>query len=127
MPAFDRTIAVDLDWKRRPGVPMEWEPRTARGARWPIPRQRRDETVFQHGRPQEFPRVYGTVQPPKGLSGVLRRVAYNYPDHLIRHWMTLILADRVDVMETRARRTLPVAGALALATWGIGRWLRAKR
>lgn len=45
-------------------------------------------------------RVFGTSTPPKGLSGRIRRYAYaNYSEANAAHWMTLILADRVDSIE----------------------------
>ncbi|MCW3076712.1 MAG: hypothetical protein JWO32_1321 [Bacteroidetes bacterium] len=43
--------------------------------------------------------VYGTVSPPSGLSGVLRRIAFKYSENLYRHWLPLILADRINVIE----------------------------
>lgn len=45
--------------------------------------------------------VAGSAQPLHGLSGILRRVAYVLPEHRARHWMLLMLADRVDVTEGR--------------------------
>lgn len=127
MPGFDRKIAVDLDPRRRPGVPMEWQPQFAKGAQWPIPRQDSEVKVFRHGRPKEMPRVFGTAQPPKGAAGVLRALAYRYPDHLIRHWIALMLADRVDVATSRFRRTLPMMGAMGIAAFGVRRWAMARR
>lgn len=44
-------------------------------------------------------RVFGTSSPPSGLSGVLRRYAYQYSEATATHWMTLILADRVNAIE----------------------------
>jgi hypothetical protein len=44
-------------------------------------------------------RVFGTSVPPTGLSGQLRRYAYKYSEATTAHWMTLILADRVNVVE----------------------------
>ena len=44
-------------------------------------------------------RVFGTSTPPSGLSGVIRRFAYKYSEATATHWMTLILADRVDVIQ----------------------------
>jgi hypothetical protein len=44
-------------------------------------------------------RVFGTSVPPKGLSGSLRRYAYKYSEATTAHWMTLILADRVNSVE----------------------------
>jgi hypothetical protein len=58
--------------------------------------------------------VFGTAQPPRGLSGRLRAAAYAIPDHFARHWMLLILADRVDVLESRVRRRPLLAVAAGL-------------
>src|SRR5690606_37442972 len=62
-----------------------------------------------------MPPVYGTAQPPKGLSGALRKAAYGYPAHWTRHWMMLLVADRVNSMEHRlssVRGVAPLAGLL---------------
>src|SRR5690606_2211231 len=44
-------------------------------------------------------RVFGTAVPPSGLSGVLRRYAFRFSEGSSGHWLTLILADRVNVVE----------------------------
>ncbi|MFL5739665.1 MAG: hypothetical protein ACJ75B_05575 [Flavisolibacter sp.] len=44
-------------------------------------------------------RVFGTSTPPSGLSGVIRRQAFKYSEATAAHWMTLVLADRVDVIQ----------------------------
>lgn len=105
---------VDLDPGRRPGVPMEQPPHPRAGAQMPIEPQRSDYPVLKHGGRREMPPVYGTAVPPKGMSGVLRKLAYSYPDHLAKHWMVLMMADRVDAWENRFRRVLPLAGVLLL-------------
>ncbi|MCB2376811.1 hypothetical protein LGH70_04420 [Hymenobacter sp. BT635] len=43
--------------------------------------------------------VYGTTVPPSGLSGMIRRAAFNYSENRYRHWLPLVLADRVNVVE----------------------------
>ena len=43
--------------------------------------------------------VFGNSCPPHGLSGMLRDYAYQFGEASNRHWMTLILADRVDMVE----------------------------
>ena len=43
--------------------------------------------------------VFGTSHPPSGLSGVIRRFAFRYSENQYRHWLPLILADRVNVWE----------------------------
>jgi hypothetical protein len=44
-------------------------------------------------------RVFGTSTPPRGLSGMLRRYAFNFSESSSGHWLTLLLADRVNVVE----------------------------
>lgn len=43
--------------------------------------------------------VFGTPEPPRGLSGMIRRQAYKYPENQYKRWLPLVLADRVDVVE----------------------------
>ncbi len=46
-----------------------------------------------------LPPVFGTSCPPVGLRGKLRDVAYRYSEGRFARWLTLMLADRVDVVE----------------------------
>jgi hypothetical protein len=50
--------------------------------------------------------VFGTAQPPRGPSGVLRRAAYRIPEHRALHWLLLVVADRVDVAQHGFRSLL---------------------
>jgi hypothetical protein len=115
--------AADLEPQDRPGVPMEKQAEPLPGARAPITPQQSDVPVFKHSGRKDMPPVYGTAQPPKGLSGLVRKLAYSYPDHWARHWMLLLAADRVDVWEHRLRRSLqwglPAVAALLVSgvTW----------
>jgi len=43
--------------------------------------------------------VYGTPEPPTGLSGLIRRFAFRYTENEYLHWLPLILADRVNMVE----------------------------
>ena len=43
--------------------------------------------------------VFGTSVPPAGLSGMCRRVAFKFSENDVRHWLLLLLADRVNVGE----------------------------
>jgi hypothetical protein len=43
--------------------------------------------------------VFGTSAPPSGLSGKLRRHAFKYSEGNWNHWLTLILADRINAVE----------------------------
>lgn len=44
-------------------------------------------------------RVFGTSTPPSGLSGTIRRWAFKHSEDRYRHWIPLILADRINVFE----------------------------
>jgi hypothetical protein len=43
--------------------------------------------------------VYGTSTPPSGLSGRIRRYAFKYSESTYRHWVPLVLADRINMVE----------------------------
>jgi len=53
-------------------------------------------------RSNERPRptvVFGTSVPPSGLSGIIRRYAFKHSEDRYRHWIPLIIADRINVAE----------------------------
>ncbi|MDQ3031552.1 MAG: hypothetical protein M3Y87_03985 [Myxococcota bacterium] len=108
---------ADADPSKRPGIPRETEPRMAPGAIEPE-RQQSYVRVLQDRANDTMPPVYGTAQPPKALSGAMRKLAYGYPAHWTRHWMLLLVADRVDVMEHRARSVRGVASIAGLIVAG---------
>ena len=91
---------ADLDRKNRPGVPMEHTPPRLEGAPFAPPSQQpeRMEIFVSPERPHITP-LFGTSSPPKGLSGMLRRMAYKMTENDIRHFMLLLLADRINVVE----------------------------
>jgi hypothetical protein len=43
--------------------------------------------------------VFGTSTPPSGLSGAIRRYAFQFSENQYMHWLPLLLADRVNVVE----------------------------
>src|SRR4051812_32939050 len=45
------------------------------------------------------PAVVGTSTPPSGLSGVLRRLAFRWSESNWLHWLMLMGADRINVVE----------------------------
>jgi hypothetical protein len=91
---------ADLRMEDRPGVPMEFEP-PHRYATAPvsIPSQPPSVTVLKSASLDRMTPVFGTASPPRGLSGLLRRMAYKIPEHKGRHWLILLMADRIDVVE----------------------------
>jgi len=63
------------------------------------PQQRQDMEILHSIERPGVTRVFGTSTPPAGLSGAIRRYAYKYSEATATHWMTLILADRIDVIQ----------------------------
>lgn len=63
------------------------------------PQQPQNEEVLKSNERPTITRVFGTSSPPSGLSGMLRRYAFRFSEGSSGHWMTLILADRVNVVE----------------------------
>ncbi len=45
------------------------------------------------------PAVFGTSSPPRGLSGAIRRLAFRWSESNWLHWLMLMGADRIDVVE----------------------------
>lgn len=43
--------------------------------------------------------VFGTSTPPSGLSGMIRRFAFRYSEGKYAHWLPLVLADRINMVE----------------------------
>jgi hypothetical protein len=98
----EHVIGHDRDASRRPGVPMHARPapRAPGPIAAPARQHPRENQPHRAGLHRTTP-VFGTAQPLHGLSGALRRAAYHVPEHHARHWMTLMAADRVDVLENR--------------------------
>jgi hypothetical protein len=44
-------------------------------------------------------RVFGTSTPPQGVSGAIRRYAFRYSESTYAHWVPLVMADRIGVVE----------------------------
>jgi hypothetical protein len=91
---------ADLDRKNRPAVPMERTPPRLPGVRLDQPEQQHQhiEVFISPERPGITP-LFGTSTPPTGISGAIRRFAYKLTENDIRHWLLLLFADRVNVVE----------------------------
>lgn len=60
------------------------------------------EILMSNERPA-ITRVFGTSVPPAGLSGLIRRYAFQHSEDRYRHWIPLLLADRLNVVEGVAK------------------------
>jgi hypothetical protein len=92
---------VDADPKNDPTYPMKnRNDGEHAGYSWERPPQQpiTVEVLHSNERP-DVTAVFGTSTPPSGLSGVLRRLAFGYSESSYGHWLPLVLADRVSVVE----------------------------
>lgn len=93
---------VDINPKNDPTYPIK-DPRTdveQQGYTWERPAQQPQtvEVLHSNERPN-VSAVFGTVAPPSGLSGMLRRYAFTHSESRLMHWVPLVLADRINVVE----------------------------
>jgi hypothetical protein len=58
-----------------------------------------NEEVLKSNERPVMTAVFGTPVPPSGLSGLLRRFAFKFSEGKWWHWLALIAADRVNVVE----------------------------
>ena len=91
---------IDLEHSRRPMYPMELpsDVTNVRGNDVP-PRQEQKVRIHKSVEHPDLTPVFGTSCPPRGLSGKIRDAAYVFSEGRLSHWMLLLLADRVDVVE----------------------------
>lgn len=71
-----------------------------KGYTWERPAQQPvDIEVLKSNERPNVSAVFGTAAPPSGLSGKIRRYAFKYSESQYRHWLPLILADRINECE----------------------------
>jgi hypothetical protein len=106
-----RTIPVDTS--QIPGWGVDAEPRNdptwpmrdrseddSPGRNWVRPSpQPQDIEVLMSIEHTERPAVFGTSTPPSGLSGEIRRIAFRFSESRWTHWLLLMFADRINVVE----------------------------
>lgn len=78
------------DTSRDPGLTRKWE-------RPPV--QQPEVEILQSIEHIRQPAVIGTSTPPSGLSGVIRRQAFRWSESNLLHWMLLMGADRINMVE----------------------------
>jgi hypothetical protein len=93
---------ADLDPADRPSFPKLQPPEHPTGAHWEFPERQPEKWPRERSIEHAFlTPVFGTAQPPKGLSGVIRKYSYaKFSEGRAAHWLLLVLADRVDAWES---------------------------
>jgi len=92
---------IDADPLDQPAYPMKRRNENDnKGMVWERPVQQAIpvEILVSNERPT-ITAVFGTPNPPSGLSGQLRRFAFRYSESSYGHWLPLLLADRVNMIE----------------------------
>ncbi len=93
---------VDTKPVRGPGVPEEREPTPVGHAHWGSPpKQLPRAEVIRDATRHDLTATFGSSPPPRLLSGVVRRAAYRIPDYRVGRWLFLLIADRIDAVESR--------------------------
>jgi len=92
---------VDADRGNDPTYPMKnRNDGEHEGYSWERPAQQPAEVEVLHSNERpNLSAAFGTSTPPAGLSGVIRRFAFKYSESSYGHWLPLMLADRVGVVE----------------------------
>jgi hypothetical protein len=91
-------------------------PRPVGCAHWEEPERQPDPgNILRRESLDELTPVFGTAVPPRGISGWMRRIAYRIPEHHTKHWLVLLLADRMDALEHNPVRLIPIIGVPLVA------------
>ena len=92
---------LDVDLKNDPTYPMKKRTNGEHaGYTWERPPQQADTVEILHSNERpNLTAVFGTSTPPAGLSGMIRRFAFRYSESSYGHWLPLVLADRIGVVE----------------------------
>ncbi|WP_100500209.1 hypothetical protein [Geodermatophilus chilensis] len=96
---------ADLDPADRPSHPkLRYAPETT-GAHWDFPERQPEKEPRERSIEHAFVTpVFGTAQPLRGLSGVVRRFAYRrFSEGRLAHWLLLIVGDRIDAWGSHLR------------------------
>jgi len=92
---------VDADPKNDPTYPIRDRSKNdVASDTWDRPTQQ--ESAVEILQSIEFvhkPAVFGTTAPPSGISGAMRRAAFRWSESNWLHWLLLMGADRINVVE----------------------------
>jgi hypothetical protein len=100
-PATVNGWGIDADPRNDPVYPMrDMSMDDKGGMNWVRPplQMREVEILHSNERPN-LSAVFGTSTPPKGLSGIIRRMAFTKSEGKWGHWLMLLFADRINVIE----------------------------
>jgi len=93
--------AIDANPRNDPTYPMRRRfDADNSGYSWVRPAlQHNTEGILKSNERPDMPGVFGTSAPASNLSGAIRRFAFQFSEGQYRHWLLLLLADRVNMIE----------------------------
>ena len=91
---------VDADPDNDPTYPYRERSRDDHSGQWKRPAQQEpDVELLQSVEHKQLPAVFGTSAPPQWVSGMMRRAAFRWSESHWAHWLMLMGADRVNMVE----------------------------
>jgi hypothetical protein len=92
---------IDADPQNDPTYPMKTRNNGEHaGYSWERPAQQPESVEILHSNERpNLSATFGTSTPPAGLSGMIRRAAFNFSENSYGHWVPLMLADRIGMVE----------------------------
>jgi hypothetical protein len=92
---------IDADPENEPTYPMKhWTGDDHNRLHYDRPTQQPVDVEILHSNERPtITAVFGNTVPPSGLSGQIRRYAFQHSENSFKHWLPLVMADRVQVIE----------------------------
>ncbi len=92
---------LDADLKNDPTYPIKTHTAGEHdGYSWDRPEQQEADVEVLHSNERpNLAAAFGTTLPPSGISGVIRRQAFKHSEDAYMHWLPLMVADRVQMVE----------------------------
>jgi hypothetical protein len=91
---------VDANPQNDPTYPYRDRSMDDHSGQWERPAQQQTEIeLLQSVEHKQTPAVFGTASPPKWVSGWMRRAAFRWSESNWAHWLLLMGADRVNMVE----------------------------
>ena len=91
---------VDANPQNDPTYPYRDRSGDDHSGQWTRPAQQQPQVeLLQSIEHKQLPAVFGTSSPPRWISGAMRRLAFRWSESNWAHWMILMGADRVNMVE----------------------------
>ncbi len=91
---------VDADPRNDPTYPYRDRSKEDHSGEWVRPAQQVPSVeILKSVEHKQLPAVFGTASPPKWISGSMRRLAFRWTESNWAHWLLLMGADRVNMVE----------------------------